>query len=286
MKPNVIKNTCVALGDFDGIHKGHKDLIDRLIDMGNAKGLSPVVVSIYNSNEFVITTEKEKEILLMDIGINRLISIENKVYNKDNWEKFVKKTLIRDLGVKAVVVTNEFSKNQPMCYKILQNLCNENNCEVNIYTVDNTINSNSIKKALESNIEKANEMLGHPYIFHGKVISGKRLGRTVGMPTANLKIPNNKVEIKNGVYGSLVLIDGKKYIGVTNVGRRPSVDNFNYITVETFISDFHKIIYGKKITLLLKFYIRDVIKFDNLEQVKKQVEKDVLIVKEKISTEE
>ena len=108
---------------------------------------------------------------------------------------------------------------------------------------------------------------------------GKALGRTVGMPTANLGVGERKLIPRHGVYATLSTIDDESYKGLTNIGLRPSVDNYGYVTIETFVLDFAKDIYGKKIRVEVQEFIREVQKFDNLEEVKKQVGKDLEFVK-------
>lgn len=127
----------------------------------------------------------------------------------------------------------------------------------------------------DGHVKEFKDDMGYPYAIIGPVIHGKALGRTVGMPTANLGFSHKRLMPKEGVYGSIVKVDGELYIGLTNIGRRPSVDDYDYYTVETFILDFDKDIYDKDIVLELHEFIRDVQTFDNLEAVKKQVDLDI-----------
>lgn len=113
------------------------------------------------------------------------------------------------------------------------------------------------------------------YVVKGEVVHGKALGRTVGKPTANLKAEKDAVIPPSGVYASIGIIDGKRYKAVTNVGTRPSVDNDNRVTIETFFLELNEDLYGKEITLEFLGFIRPTIKFDNLEQVSEQIQKDI-----------
>ena len=113
------------------------------------------------------------------------------------------------------------------------------------------------------------------YIIKGEVVHGKALGRTVGKPTANLKADKDAVIPPSGVYATLGIIDGKRYKAVTNVGTRPSVDNDNRVTIETFFLELNEDLYGKEIVLEFLGFIRPTIKFDNLEQVSVQIQKDI-----------
>lgn len=113
------------------------------------------------------------------------------------------------------------------------------------------------------------------YTLKGKVVHGKALGRTVGKPTANLKAEEGAVIPPGGVYATIGIIDGKRYKAVTNVGTRPSVDNDNCVTIETFFLDLNEDLYGKDITLEFGGFIRPTIKFENLTQVSEQIQKDI-----------
>lgn len=113
------------------------------------------------------------------------------------------------------------------------------------------------------------------YIIKGKVVHGKALGRTVGRPTANLKADKDAKIPPSGVYATIGIIDGKRYKAVTNVGTRPSVDNDNRVTIETFFLELNEDLYGKDITLEFLGFIRPTIKFENLEQVSVQIQKDI-----------
>ena len=117
-----------------------------------------------------------------------------------------------------------------------------------------------------------------PVILNGKVVRGKALGRTVGMPTANLCITEGTMP-EEGVYATRILIDGQSYISVTNIGRRPTVDDESYITVETFILDFNKEIYGEQAVLEVHKFLRPIQKFDSLKGVQMQVQQDVEMAK-------
>ena len=117
-------------------------------------------------------------------------------------------------------------------------------------------------------------MMKEPIILSGKVVHGKALGRTVGMPTANLCIEDGTIP-EDGVYATRISVQGKTYTSVTNIGRRPTVDDESYITVETFIIDFNEDIYGQFVELEVYKFLRPIQKFSSLEEVQKQVNKDI-----------
>ncbi len=118
-----------------------------------------------------------------------------------------------------------------------------------------------------------------PYKINGKIVHGKALGRTVGMPTANLELTCEEILPESGVYATRITVDGKTYDSVTNVGKRPSVDGEDHVTVETYILDFDDEIYGKDVELEIRQFLRPVQKFSGLEEVHKQVQKDIEEVK-------
>lgn len=134
---------------------------------------------------------------------------------------------------------------------------------------------------LAGEIEVAEAMLGYPYTLRGEVVYGRQLGRTVGMPTVNLKTADEKLLPAHGVYGTITIVDGVRYLGVTSIGPRPTVDNLPTVTIETFLLHFNRELYGQHISLELKMYIRPITKFENLEAVRKKVDEDVMYVMEK-----
>ena len=134
---------------------------------------------------------------------------------------------------------------------------------------------NSRNLIIDGKVEQYKSKCEHFYKINGIVVHGAGIGRSVGMPTANIAINNTQVLPKDGVYGALVKINNINKTGVVNIGARPSVDNDNRKTIEVHILDFNQDIYGKEIQLEICFRIRDIIKFNNIKEVKAQVEKDI-----------
>jgi riboflavin kinase/FMN adenylyltransferase len=284
-KHYAIANTCIAFGDFDGVHLGHKAVIDALMKMSK-KGYTPMVVSFdYDSavlgDRKILSTEVEKEEFIGKLGPEVLVSYKIDESNKDmDVKSFIKEVLTEEMGAAVIVAGKE---DRHICQ--LRECAKELGfCLVECDTVmvdGKAITAERIIFEINSsNITKANEMLGHPYILIGKVMHGKALGRTVGMPTANLGFGENKLLPADGVYGTLSEIEGKNVEGLTNIGKRPSVDNYNYVTIETFLLDFSGDLYDKTIGLEVHAFIRGVKKFANLEEVKQQVNKDIRSIRE------
>lgn len=274
-----LKNTCVTFGSFDGVHRGHQRVINKLLEVAR-QGLTSVVLSFeYDQallgEQKILSTELEKRYLLQQYNPDVLISYIIDETNKDMpAEDFIREILVNKLGAK-VIISGKDSSNitvlrqcaEKFGYELLE-------CDT-VYDDGEPVTSKRIVKELANgNLQKANELLGHPYLFVGTVMHGKALGRTVGMPTANISFHESKQLPVHGVYGTLSEIDGRKVKGLTNIGQRPSVDNFNYVTIEAFLLDFSGDLYDKTITLEIHAYIRGVMKFNNLAEVKAQVNRD------------
>jgi len=275
-----MNNTCVAFGNFDGVHIGHRAIIDKLKEVSN-RGLSSVVLTFdYDESllkgEKILSTREEKQYLFSKLAIDKLIFYKVEEKNKNFIEEdFIKEVLVEKLGAKVIVVGKEH------CNIDLLRKCSTKygyvleECET-VTLNGEEVTSNRIKAELEKGqLQRANKLLGQPYLLLGKVMHGKALGRTVGMPTANLGFSEFKLLPAFGVYGTLSEIEGKNIKGLTNIGKRPSVDNYNYVTIETFLLDFSGDLYDKTISLEIHAYIRGVKKFNNLEEVKSQVNKDL-----------
>lgn len=275
-----MSNTCVAFGSFDGVHAGHRAIINKLIEISK-QGLTSVILSfeydeILLNDKKILSTEAEKQYLLSKNGPEVMISYKIDKQNMDtSTEHFIKEIMVDKLGAKVIVVgKNHHSINVlRQCAQKYGYTLEE--CDT-VFSNGEPVTSERIAKELsEGTLQKANELLGHPYLLMGKVMHGKALGRTVGMPTANLGFSQHKQLPAYGVFGTLSEIEGKNIKGLTNIGQRPSVDNYNYVTIETFLLDYSGDLYDKTITLEIHKYIRGVKKFNNLDQVKAQVNMDI-----------
>jgi len=284
-----ISNTCVAFGSFDGVHSGHRAVVDKVIEVASTHGLTSVVL-YYDYDEALLSGKKilstgiEKKYLLSINGPEVLISYRINSENAEtDPETFIKEVLIGKLGAKIIVAGKEDRNIEVLrsCadkygYAIVE-------CDTVVEDGEAVTAERILKELEEGSLAKANKLLGHPYLIMGMVMHGKALGRTVGMPTANIGFSDYKQLPALGVYGTVSDIDGKRLIGLTNIGRRPSVDNYSYITIETFLLDFSGDLYDKIITLEVHHFIRGVIKFNNLAEVKAQVNKDIESIREKLA---
>lgn len=266
-----MERTCIAYGTFDSVHRGHLRLAGELSAQGKKKGLTSVLV-VLSGEDKVLTTEQEKEYFLKDTGIDVLI------FSADRTVKI--ESLIETLGADVLVI-GENHKGFPEVTKA----AGAAGTEVVVCEAEKedgqVITTKLVKEAfLECDFRKVELLCGHPFIMMGTVMHGKALGRTVGMPTANLGTADNKLMPPSGVYATSILVDDEQYKAMTNIGKRPSVDDFDYVTIEAFILDFSRDIYGKELLLKVYKFVRGVKKFDSLEDVQKQVQKDIQTVRD------
>ncbi len=266
-----LENTCAVYGKFDGMHRGHLKVVKKVAEEAKKAGLASVIVS-FSGEKQVLTTEQEKAYFAEKEGIDTFIST---VEEEMDIAEFVKEILSEQLGVKILVVGENHSD-----LAEVKEQAEKNGMEVLVVETEKegseTITRDTILQAYQdSDYEKIETLCGHPFIIMGEVVHGKALGRTVGMPTANVGVPENKIKPIDGVYATLGHVAGGVYKSLTNIGRRPSVDSHDYVTIEAFLLDFKKDIYGEPFLLEVHKFIRGVRKFDNLEEVQQQVQVDL-----------
>lgn len=285
-----LKNSAVTLGKFDGLHQGHRLLIDEVLSL-KSKGYSSVMFTFlyhpYNlisENEIkLIYTEEEKLQKLKASGLDVLISYPFSQETKNiEPEDFIREILVDKLDAKVIVVGSDFrfGKNRRGNVDMLKSMENKYGFRVISFEKkrwrDTVISSSTIRHELEKgNMEEANAMLGEPFNIHGKVLHGRKIGRTLGMPTTNLTPAQSKLLPPCGVYTSRTIIDGISYPGMTNIGYKPTVGAEKYKGVETYIYDFDKDLYGQEVDVELLSYERPEIKFDSLEDLKRRMDEDL-----------
>ncbi|EGT3614756.1 bifunctional riboflavin kinase/FAD synthetase [Clostridium perfringens] len=285
----VQKSTYVALGSFDGIHKGHLALINKSIELSkNNDALSMVYTFKNHPRAFInkegapklLVTLHEKVKILEDLNVDLSSFVEfDRNFMKLEPEGFID-NLIRNYNVKGIVVgfNYRFGHKNKGDVKLLKELCDLKGielCVIEPFTYKaEVVSSTRIRKALlEGELDDANNMLGRYFFLSGEVVSGKRIGRTINFPTANLKTDEKVILPKIGVYYTNVEVNRKIYKGITSVGNNPTVNGKN-ITVETHILNFDEDIYGKNIKLYFISKIRSEKKFNSLEELKEQLIKD------------
>ncbi len=291
-----IKNPVLTTGTFDGVHLGHRKIIDNLRQAALKVNGESVLFTFYPHPRMVLSpaddslqllnTQKEKILLLENAGIDHLIIYPfSKEFAELTAEQFVENILVQAIGVKKVVIgyDHQFGKNREGNLAHLQIMSEKfgfNVQEIHAKDIDQVnISSTKIRNALlEGDIATANEFLGYTYNLTGVVVEGKKLGRTINFPTANLSVSyRHKLVPAIGVYAVNVLVSGRLYQGMMNIGLRPTVENVALKPVpEVHLFDFDGNLYETEITVFFKAKLRDEKKFSGIDQLKEQLENDKL----------
>lgn len=287
-----MKKIIYALGYFDGVHLGHKALLTACRELARAQKCKCGAVTFSPHPQQLLagdrvglinTDEDREEMLLFYVNtVQWLAFIESLMAT--SWQDFLT-DLVENYGAAGFVCGTDFrfGKGGQGTAALLQQFCRENNlacCMVEQQFLDGIrVSSTHIRFCLEAGkIREANRFLGHPHMLTGVVQSGKQLGRTIGIPTANLSYPDPLLHLPYGVYACKVHFDGKAYPAVTNIGVRPTVSGEG-ITVESHLLDFSGDLYGKTVEISFYDFIRPEQKFSDLTQLKAQIEKDMIQTK-------
>lgn len=285
----MVDKLCIALGTFDGVHSGHKKIIENIVNTAKSRGIKSAVLT-FDKHPFTVLKPGEKIKLITDnnvkaeiissLGVDYLIFVrfDDEFANIDAAE-FIK-ILKTDFNAEMLACgfNYTFGKKGKGNIQLLQKLKDEFNYELHVIervTYHNHIVSSSIirKKIETGKITDANILLGYNLFSKGIVKKGKMLGRRLGFPTANIDIIENSC-LKNGVYITKTFIEGKIYNSISNVGYSPTVDS-DKRNIETYIFDFNEDLYGKEIKIEFMEFIREEKKFSSVEELKKRVYKDI-----------
>ena len=289
-----MKQTIYALGFFDGVHLGHQALLKACVDMAEKLGVETAAITFEAhpqslfSNQIpkLLTTLADRTRLLRRYGMAHICAFPGtKEVMSTDWQIFLEQ-LLED-GAAGFVCGDDFHfgrKGEGNPQRLAQ-FCEERGLPCRIVseqTLDGKrISSTRIRgKIEEGNMESATRLLGHPHTLTGRVVHGQHLGSKLGFPTANLQLPPGTVTPKFGVYACRAIIDGCRYPAVTNVGTRPTVNNGTDVTVEPWLLDFAGDLYGKKLTLEFHSFLRPERKFDSLEELKAEIQKNALQTRE------
>lgn len=281
---------------FDGVHLGHKSIIDELIKVGSENNLETAILTfwphprfVFNPNEDLklLNTLEEKKFLMEKYGIETLFLKEfDEEFRNLTGEEFVRQILVDKLNIKYLIIgyDHSFGKNKSGNFELLQKLSKELDFKVEqmeaINIHENNISSTKVRNALlAGNIIDANEMLGYPYSVSGTVVHGKKIGRTIGYPTANIETDSVKLLPKKGAYIVEVSVKDKQYKGMLSVGTNPTV-NGEKLTVEVYILNFEGDIYNEKITVSFRDFLHDEIKFEGLEKLIERLDEDKKLTEE------
>lgn len=282
-----------ATGFFDGVHKGHRKVLSELCRVAVEEGKRSAVITFWPhprnvlqqdaSNLRLLNSLDEKEKLVKDLGVDDFITIPfSREFSKLSTKEFLETYLKERYNVSTLIIGYDHRLGNNVNQTQKEMIDTARSLGIGVVRVeeflidDNIISSTKIRKLLEEgNIESANEFLGYNYELNGVVVSGQRLGRTIGFPTANMKLYNPlKALPGNGVYAVWAEVFGKKYMGMCNIGTRPTVADSSERTIETYILDFDEDIYGLDLKIKFVGKIRDEKKFTSLEMLKGQLERD------------
>ncbi len=279
----------IALGSFDGLHKGHLELVKKIVSLAKNNNSYSMVYTFKNHPRKIISSNSDIELLmnnstkvrlLEEFGVDEIVLKEfTKDLMKEPPEDFIKK-LCANYKVKGIVVgfNYRFGYKNKGDLELLKSLSKVYGYK--LYVIDplmvenDVVSSTRIRNYLKNgHVEKAMRLLQRPYSLEGVVVGGKKLGRTIGFPTANLKVSEDMLIPKKGVYYTNVIYNNEKFKGITSVGTNPTV-NGEKITIETYILNFDRIIYDKELKLIFLERIRDEKKFNSIEELVERLKKD------------
>ena len=289
---NYTENTpkVLSLGMFDGVHFGHISIINLLKSVAQENNLETAILTfwphprkVFNPNDEIklLNTLNEKLNLLENANLDVVFlkSFDENFRNLTG-EEFIRQILVEKLNVKHIIIGHDhvFGKNKSGNFELLQKLSKELDFVVQqldaVKEGEFNISSTKIRNCLANgNIIGANKMLGYHYSVSGKVIDGKKLGRTIGYPTANIEVDELKLLPKKGAYIVEVYVKNKFYKGMLSIGTNPTV-NGDKLTVEVYILDFNEDIYGDEITVKFRDFLHEEIKFESLEKLIERLDED------------
>lgn len=286
------KNAIVTQGTFDGVHVGHKQILANIVQLAKEQNGQSIIVTFHphprqvlfkdENNIKLLTTLEEKIDLFTEIGLDYLIILPfNEILSKMSAANFVRDILVEKIGVKTMVVGHDhrFGKNREGSFDDLKEYAEIYSFEI-IEIAAHDINqavvsSTKIRTSLvNGDIATATLFLNRYYSITGKVVDGKKLGKTIGYPTANIEVVNNdKLIPANGIYAVKIKHFDINYDGMLSIGNNPTIANAKW-SIEVNIFDFDKTIYGDELTIYFIARMRDEVKFGDLNDLKMQLKAD------------
>ncbi|MGZ3928870.1 MAG: bifunctional riboflavin kinase/FAD synthetase [Mucilaginibacter sp.] len=287
-----VKNAVVTIGTFDGVHLGHRKIIEGVRELAKASGGETVILTFFPHPRMIlhpedqglkmINTMDEKAQLLEQLGVDHLIITPfSRDFSNQTAEEYIRDVLVGKVGTKKIVIgyDHRFGKDRQGGLTELQQLAPTYGYEVveipeqDIHEV--AVSSTRIRNALlNDEIELANEFLGYPFFVSGKVMRGDQIGRTIGYPTANILIEETyKLIPADGIFAVKVQLSGVEYKGMGYIGHRPTINGMTR-NIEVNIFDFDHDIYTQPIRMELLYFVRGDAKFESLEQLKEQLAQD------------
>ncbi len=289
--------TVVALGKFDGIHKGHMEIVKQMLQY-KRQGLQTAIVTFSgqpsrvlssDASGKVLTTAREKRRIFSDLAIDHYVELPfDDTLMQMEPERFVREILLDKMRMKAIVCGTDcsFGHRAAGNVALLREMSAAGDFDVfvtdKVYADGEAISSSLIRqKLIAGEIEAVNAMLMRPYLFYGEVVHGRRIGRTLGMPTVNLIPEDEKLLPPAGVYYSRVTHMGQEYRAITNIGEKPTIDGDKpKAGVESYIYGFGDEIYGDFVYVSLYRYVRPEMKFEGIDALKAQMQEDIAAGKE------
>ena len=283
------KNTIYALGVFDGVHLGHQALLSACRDLADKHNQNAGVITFTTHPDSLIAGEsprlingvEDRRLLLLSSGVDNVVEIAfNEELMHTHWSAFLQELV--EQGAAGFVCGSDFrfGAGGTGTAEELEGFCKARELPCAIVPrqmVDGIrVSSTYIRELITAGeMEKANVFLCHPHLLSGEVIPGSGLGHTIGIPTANIVLPEDVVCPQLGVYACIATVEGKEYLAVTNVGTRPTVSG-THITVEPWLLDFEGDLYGKRLHLLFYKFLRPERKFDSLEELKAEIQENAM----------
>ena len=295
-------NTVLTVGTFDGVHAGHKVLINRVLELAEKNNARSVIVTfdphprdIINPGDAgikLLSSLDERSEMLADLGVDEMVVIPfDRDFSLLTSEEFVRDVIWEKIGVTAFVIgyDHQFGRNREGTIETVQELGRQLGFQTHVVSKqeveDKTVSSTAIRRAIsgEGDMELAASLLDRYYILNGTVVHGDKRGKKIGYPTANIQPQNEKKVIpKDGVYAVWVRYEGEFYSGMMNIGERPTFNGGGRI-LEVHILDFEREIYGKDIQLQFVKRIRSEKQFKGIDDLKKQLKKDEKKVRDVLS---
>lgn len=286
-------NPVVTVGTFDGVHIGHRKIIDRINEMASDVGGESVVLTFHPHPRLVLfpddndlrllNSQDEKISLLREAGVQHLVILPfTAEFSRLTATEYVRDILVNGLHVHKLVIgyDHHFGRNRTGGIAELSELASTYGFEVEEIPAqdidDVKVSSTKIRNALLSgDVKTANTYLGSTYSISGTIVEGNKLGRTIGFPTANIAVPEStKLIPSKGVYAVTIELQNGSYRGMLNIGERPTVADNVGLTIEAHLFDFDSEIYNEPIKVYLLERIRDEMRFDGMEELKEQLKKD------------
>ncbi len=299
----VIPNAVLTIGTFDGVHIGHQKIINQLNTLAKQNGGESVLFTFFPHPRMVIfpeshglkliQTQEEKLRKLSRMGLQNVIVYPfTKNFSRLSGTQFIRDFLVNKLNVKTIIIgyDHQFGRNREGTLDLLNELSpvyGFDVVEIEAQDIDDVnVSSTKIRNAISNgDIATANNYLGEPFQITGKVVHGKQIGRTIGFPTANIEIGDKlKLLPKFGSYAvQCFLEDGSKHLGMLNIGYRPTLESPDTVQIEAHLFDFQQDLYGQNIIISILAYIREEQKFEDLEQLQQQLQKDEIWVRTTIT---